>query len=193
MPWRSEIFMYELKDTKQELNYNSKDGMQSAIFGPAFWMSIHLVSFNYPLEPTEVDKKNYHNWLMSIGKVLPCRYCRENFENNLKTAGYSDLALQSRDAFSRFCYDLHCVVNSMLNKKSPPYETVRDQYEMFRAKCLSEDQKKELRIDKKELGCIRPIHNGERGKCVIKVIPNISDTNLTNHITVDDRCKPNNY
>ena len=141
MPWRSEIFMYELKETKQELNYNSKDGMQSAIFGPAFWMSIHLVSFNYPLEPTEVDKENYHNWLMSIGKVLPCRYCRENFENHLKTEGYSDLALESRDAFYRFCYDLHCVVYGMLTKKSPPYDSDRLTYKFVRAKSLWKEKK----------------------------------------------------
>lgn len=191
MQWRSEKFMYEIKDTNQELNYNSKDGMQSAIFGPAFWMSIHLVSFNYPTNPSEEDKMNYHNWLMSLGKVLPCRYCRDNFKKNLKSANYSYASLHSRDTFSRFCYDLHCIVNNMLGKVSPPYEEVRHKYEMFRAKCLSNEQKEELRIHKQELGCIRPLHNGERGKCVINIVPNTGNEKQTNHIIVDDRCKPN--
>lgn len=188
MSWRSEKFLNEIKDINHDLNYNSKDGMQSAIFGPALWMSIHLVSFNYPMNPSEEDKNNYHRWLMSVGKVLPCKFCRENFPKNLRTANYDRSVLNSRDSFSRFCYDLHCVVNSMLHKESPSYEEVRKQYEMFRARCLTEDQKNKLKISKSEFGCIRPVHNGERGQCVIHVVPNKNDSQ--NHILVDERCLP---
>lgn len=191
MAWRSEQFSYELKEVNRDLNYNSKDGMQSAIFGPAVWMSIHMISFNYPTHPTEEDKRNYHNWLVSIGNVLPCKYCRENFAKNLKSAGYSYKSLASRDTFARFCYDLHCVVNEMLGKESPKYEDVRTQYEMFQAKCLSKDQKNQMLSSKKELGCIRPMHNGQRGKCVISIVPNDNDGKLlTQNIQVDGRCKP---
>ena len=59
---------------------------------------------------------------------------------------------------------------------------------MFRARCLTEDQKNKLKISKRELGCIRPVHNGERGQCVIHVVPNENDSK--NHILVDERCLP---
>lgn len=44
------------RDTFTEEDYKSGDGMQTAIFGPVFWTAIHLVSFNYPLNPTNEQK-----------------------------------------------------------------------------------------------------------------------------------------
>lgn len=177
-------------ENKTELiqNYKSRDGMQSAIFGPAFWMTIHITSFNYPVEPTEEDKKNYSNWLMSIGKILPCRYCRENFPKNIEAAGYNyDTCMKSRDSFSKFCYELHDVVNKMLKKTSPPFEEIRSKYELFRAKCLSKEETNKLNREKKELGCIRPIHSGAKGKCVISIVP---QDYSSNHFIVHEKCKP---
>lgn len=168
--------------------FGSRDGMQSAIFGPVFWMSIHLTSFNYPVRPTEEDKQNYSTWLWSIGKVLPCRYCRENFAKNMKSAGWAPSVMESRHTFSRFCYELHCAVNVMLGKPSPPFERVREQYKMFRAKCLTNEQKRQLQREQKELGCIRPMHNGKRGQCVINIVPN--EEKNTSRIIVDRQCMP---
>lgn len=168
--------------------YGSKDGMQSAIFGPAYWMSIHITSFNYPVTPSLEDKKNYKNWLLSIGNVLPCRYCRENFTKNLESAGFNDSCMNNRDSFSRFCYNLHDCVNNMLGKSSPSFETIRDKYEVLRAKCLTDEQKEELSKSNKELGCIRPLHKGERGKCVITIVPQNSEVENFN---IDKKCMPN--
>lgn len=185
--WPSENATYTIKEISKQPNYNSKDGMQSAIFGPAFWMTIHLVSFNYPNEPTDEDKQNYATWLMSIGKVLPCKYCRLNFEKNMQSAGFNESCMQSRYAFSRFCYDLHCTVNKMLNKTSPSFEEVRSKYEMFRAKCLSDEEKQALAQENKELGCIRPKHNGSRGKCLISIVP---QDGKTSNILIHEKCMP---
>ena len=113
--------------------------MQTAIWGPATWLMIHACAFNYPVEPTPEDKSNYSRWLYSLGSVLPCRYCRENFAGNLRAAGMSAGVFESRATFSRFCYNLHDQVNVMLMKeKSPPFEVIRDRYEAFRARCLSD-------------------------------------------------------
>ena len=68
-----------------EEKYGSSSGMQTNIWGPAMWMSIHVVSFNYPVKPTKEQMKHYATWLTSIGNVLPCKYCRDNFKNNMTT------------------------------------------------------------------------------------------------------------
>lgn len=186
--WHAERAVHKLVDTG-----NSREGMQSAIFGPAFWMTIHITSFNYPVEPTEGDKQTYANWLLSIGSVLPCRYCRENFPENLRSAGWDESlghqnpAMQTRHTFSRFCYDLHDCVNRMLHKTSPPYEQVRETYELLRAKCLTEEQKSKLLKSNTELGCIRPTHSGKRGKCVISIVPQDGQPSSLN---IDDQCRP---
>lgn len=150
--------------------YMSSDGMQSAIFGPMFWAQIHLVSFNYPVKPTKADKTAYRQWLLSLGKVLPCRYCRENFAKNLRSARFSESCFASRHAFSHFCYRLHDAVNRMLGKTSPTFEQVRHYYENCRASCLSPAQRDAL-AQRGEPGCIRPLHSGARGKAVIRVVP----------------------
>lgn len=183
MSWASERQLGRLNAAKyngtdqNEAPYRSSDGMQSAIFGPAFWMTIHITSFNYPVHPTETDKTNYATWLWSIGNVLPCRYCRENFPKNMQSANFTmEESMKDRDSFSRFCYNLHDCVNKMLNKTSPPFSEVREHYENFRARCMSEAQKKHLLKVSKELGCIRPEHNGKRGKCEIRIIPQEDQT-----------------
>ena len=74
---------------------------------------------------------------MNLQKVLPCRYCRENYKKNLKAVPLTKTVLKNRENFSRWVYDLHNHINGMLGKKSKlSYEDVRDRYEHFRARCL---------------------------------------------------------
>jgi hypothetical protein len=42
--------------TEQELN--SSDGMLTKVWGPCMWFFLHTISFNYPTEPTKLDKEN---------------------------------------------------------------------------------------------------------------------------------------
>ena len=179
--WSADEAILQLKKIKQSTipeflfekeDYDSNDGMQTAIFGPLFWSAIHMVSFNYPVNPTCEQKEAYRNWLISTGKVLPCRYCRDNFITNYENASCGGDDYASRDSFSRFCFRLHQEVNRMLKKDSHvTFEEVRDIYEGFRSRCLSERQKQQLQKENKELGCIIPMHGGTKGKCVISVVP----------------------
>ena len=161
--------------------------MQSAIFGPSFWLNIHITSFNYPVNPSEKNKQDYRQWLLSIGNILPCRFCRENFAKNLAAANFSENVFESRNTFSRFCYDLHDAVNRMLNKTSPPFDEIRDRYESFRARCMTEKEKKNMLGTQHELGCVRPSHSGKRGRCTINIVPHNSSTPTFN---IDSNCCP---
>ena len=173
--------------SRSEHNYNSNDGMQSAVSGPPMWMGIHLIAFNYPVAPSEADKQHYKEWLWSVGHVLPCRYCRENFAKNMASANFNDDVMQSRATFSRFCYDLHDNVNCMLGKTSPPYEDIREMYELMRARCMTDSEKQASARSSKELGCIRPSHTGSRGKCVLQIVPYDTDCQ---GLSVDRACQP---
>ena len=59
-------------------DYNSGDGMMTSVWGPATWLMLHTMSFNYPIEPSEDQKKYYYKFFKNLQNVLPCRYCREN-------------------------------------------------------------------------------------------------------------------
>ena len=119
-------------------DYYSPDGMLTAVWGPNMWHFLHTMSFNYPIKPTNKDKRNYMKFIKSLQHVLPCRYCRDNFKNNLTTINFNMGVMKNRDTFSRWIYKLHNLVNKRLGKKNTlSYCEVRDRYEHFRARCLN--------------------------------------------------------
>ena len=63
-----------------ESEFNSGDGMLTTVWGPSLWHTLHTISFNYPVNPTNEEKKNYQKFICSLRHVLPCKYCRMNFE-----------------------------------------------------------------------------------------------------------------
>ena len=157
-------------------DYESGDGMLTKIWGPAAWHFIHTMSFNYPVEPTPENKKNYRNLVLNLRNVLPCKYCRINLTNNLKKKPLQMCHMKSRETFSRYIYELHETVNRMLNKKSNlTYCDVRDRYENFRSRCTEEKPtvftfKKTTTRKKREKGCTEPLY-GKKAKCVINIVP----------------------
>lgn len=149
-----------------EKDYNSGNGMMTSVWGPAAWFLLHIISFNYPVHPTEDDKRNYRNYILSFGKVLPCGKCRENFKMTIKRMPVTNEVLSSRDCFSRYIYRVHNDVNARLQKKTPnpTFCEVRDQYEVYRARCGQKEQKQQ------EKGCTEPL-KGIKSKCLIRIVP----------------------
>ena len=165
------------KPTFNDDDYMSGDGMLTTIWGPAMWHFLHTMSFNYPVEPSAKQKKQYKQFILSLRNVLPCRYCRENLSKNLKQLNFSNKHMKDRATFSRFVYDLHELVNKMLGKTSGlSYCDVRERYEHFRSRCVLDtdadmDKIEELLKKKKEEpGCTEPLY-GKKSKCLIKIVP----------------------
>lgn len=186
--WVAERVLKKLKSFEvfDAEDYQSNDGMQTAIFGPVFWMALHLISFNYPMRPTEVQKKQYKRYIEATGDVLPCRYCRENFRSNYERASQPE-DFDSREHLSQFVYRLHEEVNKMLNKPSGmSFEDVRELYEGFRSRCLSPDEKAKILAQSYELGCKEPKHAGTKGKCVVTIVPR---ERTKESLVVDHACR----
>ena len=102
-------------------DYENNNGILTTV-GPSLWHSIHTMSFNYPVKPTKREQADYYKFIMSLEKVLPCRYCRENFSKNMDTLNkkknttLKKALAKGRAGFSRYMYDFHNVVNVMLGK-----------------------------------------------------------------------------
>jgi hypothetical protein len=94
-------------------------------FGPAMWKTPHAVSFTYPLEPTENDKKNYDNFFKAVGPVVPCPSCSMHYR---KFAATRPPALESRASLTKWVYDLHDLANKDGHKVSPTFEEVQRRY-----------------------------------------------------------------
>jgi hypothetical protein len=160
--------------TYKKKEYSSGDGMLTSVWGPSMWHYLHTMSFNYPVNPTNEEKKNYKNFILNLKNVLPCKYCRINLKNNFKAHPLQNCDMKNRDAFSRYIYKLHEIVNKMLGKKSGlSYCDVRERYEHFRSRCTQEKPKYfnfNKTRKKKEKGCTEPLY-GKKSKCIIKIVP----------------------
>jgi len=161
--------MRTYRNKKQKKNYtrkdfNSKDGMLTRVWGPSMWHTLHTISFNYPVHPSAQDKKSYRNFILQLKYILPCGKCRDNLRKNFKQLPLKMNDMRTRETFSKYIYNLHELINKMLNKKSNlTYSDVRERYENFRARC-------KMQQPKTEVGCVKPL-KGEKTKCVLKIVP----------------------
>jgi hypothetical protein len=177
------------KSTKKTYNsndYNSGDGMLTSVWGPSLWHYLHLMSFNYPINPTKLQKKKYKQLLLNFQYTLPCKYCRINLTKNFKKFPLKDIIFKNRNNFSRYIFNLHEQINKMLGKNSGlTYCEVRDNYEHFRSRCTI-DKPKLFNYTKKnkEKGCTTPMY-GKKSKCIINIVPQEEKCKTFN---IDKRC-----
>ena len=169
-----------------ENDFNSGDGMLTLVWGPALWHSLHTISFNYPVNPSNEQKKQYYAFFINLQHVLPCRYCRENYTLNLKKHPITINTLENRESLSRWLYEMHEIININLGKKSGlSYEDVRNTYENFRARCLKEKEEIQVSTVVKEKGCTESLY-GVKSKCVLNIVP--KDTKIKT-FKMDPKCK----
>ena len=186
-------YLQKSKRTFSKKDYNSGDGMLTTAWGPAIWHYLHMMSFNYPMKPTEEDKKHYRDFILNLQYVLPCKYCRMNLTKNFVRLPLKESDMENRETFSKYVYELHELINKMLKKKIHlSYADVRERYEHFRSRCTQDElmQKtmhkdptiKDLEKDsvkdptikdptkKSESGCTESLH-GKKSKCIINIVP----------------------
>tara|TARA_B110000967_G_C18642751_1_gene439359 strand:- start:54 stop:638 length:585 start_codon:yes stop_codon:yes gene_type:complete len=184
-----------------ENDFNSGDGMLTSVWGPSLWHSLHTISFNYPVKPSKLEKKNYYDFFMSLKNILPCGYCRINYVKNIKTIPLTMNTMENRGTFSKWLYELHEEINKMLGKKSNlSYEDIKLRYEMFRSRCLDTSSKtnktnktsktktkNSIKNNKSKIlekGCVKPLY-GKKSKCVISIVPKETKCKTFN---IDKRC-----
>ena len=174
------------KSTYNNKDYQSGDGMLTSVWGPSLWHYLHVMSFNYPINPTNLQKQKYKQLLLNFQYTLPCKYCRMNLKKNFKKFPLVDKIFENRNNFSRYIFNLHEQINKMLGKNSGlTYCEVRDNYEHFRSRCTI-DKPKQFNYTKKikEKGCTTPMY-GKKSKCIIKIVPQEEKCKTFN---IDKRC-----
>jgi hypothetical protein len=184
---RKKMKRHNNKKVFSKKDYNSNDGMLTSIWGPSLWHSLHVMSFNYPVKPTNKDKKYYKNFIILLRHTLPCGICRKNLKMNLKECPLTKKDLQSRHHYSKWMYNFHEHINKMLNKKSGlTYQDVKDRYENFRSRCTIDIKlkNKTRKCKKKEDGCTKPLY-GKKAKCLIRIVP---DEKKAKTLEIDKRC-----
>jgi len=123
---------------------------------------LHSIAQNYPLKPTVDQKKEYLLFFKLTGSVLPCRYCRESYQQFIiqPDTRLNDAVMDSRKTLSMWLYKIHNKVNNKLNVMSPNFKEVWNKYESFRSKCTKTIIKKK--------GCTDPL-KGSRKRCFMNI------------------------
>ena len=154
---------------------NVDNGMMTKVWGPAGWLFLHSVTFGYPYaynpdNPKHIGKpEDYYNFFYYLGKVMPCRYCRESYQEFFQE---DDPAkhLKTRDDLVKWLYDLHNKVNHKLGVPKceiPTLAQIQKQYESYRAKCKPTTN--EEREENQRKGCVVPA-DGTPRRSVLKVV-----------------------
>jgi hypothetical protein len=94
-------------------------GFDPKFWGPEAWWFIHLVALNYPINPSEEDKKNYTKFFESLKNTLPCPGCAFNFGEKLKK---TPPRLENREQLFNWTVDVHNEVNKSHGKPEISYE-----------------------------------------------------------------------
>jgi len=151
------------------------NGMMTKVWGPTGWLFLHCVTFGYPyaINPEnpehQTKAEDYYNFFYYLGKVMPCLYCRESYQDFFND---HDLRrhLQNRSQISEWLYTIHNRVNHKLGVPKcdiPSFKDIIDKYESFRARCKKTTE--EERIANQSKGCVTPA-DGTPRRCVVKVV-----------------------
>lgn len=118
--------------------FDNADGARTYLWGPPLWLFLSVMARVYKVNPTPEDRRDYADFVYALGKVLPCRSCREHYPQNLVDTGFDpEVDLLDRQSFSRFINRLHNHINKQLGKGvHVSYEEHREMFEAFKAKCV---------------------------------------------------------
>ncbi len=123
--------------------------MNQNIWGSHLWFSLHTISFNYPLKPTQEDKDNYHEFFMGLRNVIPCSVCKKNYLRHLNEHPIDNF-LSDRRTLVYWLIDLHNMVNVEIGKKVLSYDVVVKKYEDAYGKKINLDTDEEAMQERYE-------------------------------------------
>ncbi len=85
------------------------------VWGPFFWMTIHIVALGYPSKPSYTEKRSAKQFFESLANLIPCPVCREHYKQHI-TKNPITPNLDSRTDLFKWTVDLHNAVNETQGK-----------------------------------------------------------------------------
>ena len=148
-------------------------GMQTRVWGPGGWLFLHSIAQNYPWEPDTQKKEDYLQFFKLTGNILPCRYCRESYQDFIKQSGteLNFSVMKDRKTLTTWLYNIHNKINKKLGINCDlTLKQVWEKYESFRSKCTKSPEI----VEKIKKGCTDPL-KGLRKRCVMDIVNTDAD------------------
>ena len=85
------------------------------VWGPYYWFVLMTIALCYPLNPNDVTKKKYYDFIHNIPLLIPVEKLGNNFSNLIDQYPVTPY-LDSRDSFIKWTHFIHNKVNQSLDK-----------------------------------------------------------------------------
>ena len=109
------------------MSYNYND---PKIWSSHYWFVLHTIALNYPVNPNNVCKKKYYNFIQTVPLLIP----NENFSNlftNLLDKFPVTPYLDSRESFIKWTHFIHNHINLLMDKNEITYEDFINKYKNY--------------------------------------------------------------
>ncbi len=92
---------------------SSKLRLSKAELGNISWHLLHSFAASFPTKPSEEEKQQFKNLLISFTYLYPCLSCRRHFKEMLES---NPIEVNSREQVSTYLCNLHNLVNQRIGK-----------------------------------------------------------------------------
>lgn len=100
-----------------------KFNINPKIWGPHLWYILHIITFNYPDEPTEYHKRAYHDFFNNLKNIIPCDFCQKHYSKYIAEYPITP-HLDKKANVINWLIQIHNFVNLSLNKPTYTPEEV---------------------------------------------------------------------
>ncbi len=97
-------------------------------WGPALWKFLHASSFAYPDEPESLRKAQMLEFLKTVGRVLPCKTCRNHY-NEYVAENLTEGVVANKKNLSSWLVELHNSVNRRTGTREWSFDEISRMYE----------------------------------------------------------------
>ena len=101
--------------------------MDPTIWGPSYWFFLHNVAFNYPKNPTTIQKKIHYRLIHNFHEFLPNKTIAGIFVKMLEKYPITPYLDTQKDLI-KWMHFIHNQINIRLNK---PIITLDEHYDQF--------------------------------------------------------------
>ncbi len=113
------------------------------IWGPHYWFVLYTIAISYPLNPNEVSKKKYYDFIQNLPLFIPITNIGNTFSEFLDKYPVTPY-LDSRESMIKWVHFIHNKINIYLGKHEITYhEAMKLYYENYKEKKIkSYDERK---------------------------------------------------
>ena len=97
------------------------------IWGPHYWFVLYTIAISYPINPNDVTKKKYYDFIQNLPLFIPDSEIGNNFSIFLDKYPVSPY-LDSRESFIKWVHFIHNKINIYLGKKELSYYDAMNTY-----------------------------------------------------------------